>query len=106
MERGSGIAWITKGREIENYVRPELIQAALKELHPKLYKAPHKVGQYDHAFYFERKRARSVDSSIYTSGDKVGAALWVSAKPAELDILDLRDRINDLAAMIRKANAP
>lgn len=106
MDRGSGFAWITKGREIENYVRPELLHSALKELHPKLYSRPHKVGRYDHAFYFVKKNARSPDTEVYTAGDKVGVALHVAAKPAELDILDLRERINALVAMIRAANSP
>jgi hypothetical protein len=105
MDNGSGFAWITKGREIENYVRPQLLHDALKELHPNVYSKPDKVGRYDHAFYFVRKNARSPDTKIYTTGDKVGAALLVAAKPAELDILDLRERINELVAMIRAANA-
>lgn len=105
LAKGSGFAWITKGREIENYVRPQLLHDALKELHPNVYSKPDKVGRYDHAFYFVRKNARSPDTKIYTAGDKVGAALLVAAKPAELDILDLRERINELVAMIRAANA-
>lgn len=103
---GGGIAWITKGREIENYVRPELLQAALKKLHPRLYKRPHGVGQYDHAFYFERKDARGPEAVICTTGDKVGAASLVCEHAAELDILDLKARVRELVAMIRAANAP
>ncbi|WP_238368157.1 AAA family ATPase [Mesobacterium pallidum] len=98
---GGGIAWITKGREIENYVLPDVLQAALKACHPTIYGAPHKVSQYDHAFYFVRKKPKDESSRIYTKGDKVGAALRVCELDARLDVLDLKRRIKELADMIR-----
>src|SRR5262245_22275971 len=33
ISNGSGIAWITKGREIENYIDPTRLQAAVKQLY-------------------------------------------------------------------------
>lgn len=105
MKDSESIVWITKGREIENYVDPTVLQEALKTLHPSIYLKPDKVGPYDHAFYFFRKNARKADDGVYTKGDKVGAALKVCEKPADLRVLDLQARISELAAMIRRANA-
>lgn len=105
MKGGHGIVWITKGREIENYVEPAVLQEALKDCHPSIYREPDKVGQYDHAFYFLRKNATRAGGEVYTKGDKVGAALQVCAQPANFGMLDLKARIRDLAAMIRRANS-
>lgn len=94
------MVWITKGREIENYVDHGALQAALKALHPRIYKAPCKSGAYDHAFYFERKNP----AGVYTEGNKVGAARIIAESGADLDVLDLRDRITELVQLIRSAS--
>lgn len=101
MATGPGIVWITKGREIENYVNPEELHDALKKLHPNIYQAPCAVGPYDHAFYFTRK-----DGKMEFKGDKVGAALKVCEQPADLSIFDLKAQITILVAMIKAANGP
>ncbi len=104
MSDGGGLVWITKGREIENYVDPELLQSALKSCHPKIYKAPDKVGPYDHAFYFERNGSKQQESDIYKSGDKVGVALKVCEQLPDITRLDLKERLRDLVALIQRAN--
>ena len=101
MATGPGIVWITKGREIENYVTPEALHDALKTLHPNIYQAPSAVGPYDHVFYFTRK-----DGKMEIKGDKVGAALKVCERPADLSIHDLKAQITNLVAMIKSANGP
>lgn len=102
MSGGSGVVWVTSGREIENYVDPDLLQSALQKLHPRLYDSPVSTGKFDHAFYFfKRGLARR---ETYKDGDKVGAANLVCEQAADLDRLDLRERIEELAAMICKAN--
>lgn len=101
---GQGVAWITEGREIENYVQPELLHKALKTIHPQIYKEKHEIGKYDHSFYFKRKNARKPENKIYKNADKVGAARFVSEAPANFDVLDLRKRIEELSEMIRQAN--
>lgn len=101
---GTSVAWVTKGREMENYVRPELLHQALKRVHPKIYKEADKVGQYDHAFYFLRKFAKKPEDKLFKQGDKVGVARDVCGHPAELDVLDLQERVSEVAEMIRRAN--
>ncbi|SOC11559.1 AAA family ATPase [Rhodobacter maris] len=104
MKDSECVVWITKGREIENYVDATVLQEALKACHPTIYQRPDKVGQFDHAFYFVRRKTTSAGDVLYTKGDKVGAAMHVCGQPADLGILDLRTRIGELAAMIRRAN--
>ncbi|UAB91547.1 AAA family ATPase (plasmid) [Ruegeria sp. SCSIO 43209] len=99
-----GVVWITKGREIENYVEPDALHNALKDCHPSIYLEKSDVGPYDHAFYFLRRKPKNPDSKLYTKGDKVGAALRVCQQPADISRLDLKARLNELAALIRAAN--
>lgn len=101
---GSGLVWITKGREVENYVDADLLHEALKETHPSSYKGTVETGPYDHAFYFERKRPDSKGNKVHKAADKVSVAGYVCGKPANLDILDLKQRIRELVELIQKAN--
>ena len=100
-----GMVWITAGREIENYVDGERLQSALKELHPKLYLEPGKTGQFDHAFYFFRKNPDDLNRrQTYKDGNKVGAASIVCKGEPDVDVLDLREKLQELTRMIRRAN--
>ena len=105
MESGAGVAWVTAGREIENYVDGPTLQNALKVAHPKAYKAPGKTGRYDHSFYFMRENPDNPEKrQTYKEGNKVKAANIVCSEPAILNVLDLEERITELARMIQKAN--
>jgi predicted ATPase len=98
MAKDGGIAWVTAGREVENYLDGPTLQAALKDIHPQIYHAPEPTGQFDNAFKFQRK-----DASL-ESGDKVKLAKSLCKLPANLKPHDLRDRLCDLTMMICKAN--
>lgn len=105
MNRDGGLVWITAGREMENYVEGDKVQAAIKALHPKLFLAEGKTGQYDHAFYFYRENPEKKGQRLTCKdADKVGIATKVCESVANLNILDLRDRINALTSLIRRAN--
>ncbi|SLN30873.1 hypothetical protein ROA7450_01353 [Roseovarius albus] len=105
MDGEDGVVWVTAGREIENYVDGNKLQTALKQLHHRLYKSPGNTGPYDHAFYFYRDDPKNPGRKItHKDGDKVGAANLICEGDAELDILDLRNRIERLVQMILKAN--
>jgi predicted ATPase len=106
-----GIAWITKGREVENYIDFHVLQAAVKSVYGSLYAAPVSGGTYDHALYFKRtaaKKSRSgtiSPSLIEENVDKVKVAhAAVASGDINLDILDLRKRVTDVVAMINAAN--
>lgn len=105
-----GMAWVTSGREIENYVPHELLQGKVKAVHSRSYEKKHRGGPFDHALYFVRKRKKGEGSwddeqLLKTSGiDKVKIARLVCDEPADLTPLDLRERVEELVGFIRKAN--
>jgi hypothetical protein len=102
---GGGIAWITAGREVENYVDGDRLQKALKALHPRVYKDAGPTGRFDHAFHFFRENpSRPGHRERFKDGDKVGAARLLCETPADLSRLDLRERLAELCIMICKAN--
>jgi predicted ATPase len=102
---GDAIAWVTKGREIENYVPHDVLQGAVREAHPAKYGRPAGGERFDHALHFYPIDAGSKgDGAIVKTVDKVAVARLVCQQPAALDMLDLRKRVTDLVAMIRKAN--
>lgn len=105
MGKGAGVAWVTAGREVENYVDGSKLQAALKQQHARIYLDAGKTGQFDHAFYFWRNDPEKEGGrKTCKDGDKVGAANIVCQDQPNLDILDLRERLAELTEMICKAN--
>ncbi|MFC4706844.1 AAA family ATPase [Paraburkholderia caffeinitolerans] len=105
-----GVAWLTAGREIENYVLHSELQAAVAEVYKTSYVKASKGGQFDHALYFRRRKTRGADDSEAAGDfweknvDKVKVAHTVCTNGANLDVLDLRERVAELVAMIQKAN--
>jgi len=98
-----GMCWITRGREIENYLRPALIAGYLTER-------------------FERDIVIGLSEDDHL-GDAISAGLagighldYAAAKPAyarklselmgpeDLDVLDLRVRLKQVVGWIRKWN--
>lgn len=102
----NGMVWVTAGREIENYVDGAKLQDALKKLHSKIYRSPAKTGIFDHAFYFYRDNPEKKDSRLlYKDADKVGAANLICEDEANVERLDLRERLVELTHMICQANS-
>lgn len=105
MNDQGGLVWITAGREMENYVDGSKLQAAIKELHPRLFMAEGSTGRYDNSFHFYRENpARKGHRQSYKDTDKVGLAAKICEAEADLDILDLRERVVALTRMIKLAN--
>jgi AAA15 family ATPase/GTPase len=106
MSEGAGVAWVTAGREIENYIEGNKLQDAMKAVHPSLYKKACSTGQFDNAFHFMRENPKNpARYEKYTGGDKVAAANLLCKEEANLNMLDLEERIAEIVAMIRKANS-
>ena len=106
-----GFCWITKGREIENYVDHGALQEAVKALNENIYDMPSGGGQYDHALYFHRKQPKkrrkptdAPESLLETNVDKVAVAHRLCDGELSLDVLDLKERVAALVAFIQKAN--
>ena len=103
--RNETLFWITKGREIENYVEGTILQAALKEIHPRLYSKAGKTGIFDHAYYFLQEIPEMPGHhQTFKDVDKVKLANHICTKPAKFDVLDLKERVTELGNMVQKAN--
>jgi predicted ATPase len=94
-------AWLTAGREIENYIPENLLVTALSQLY-KNFEAVESVERYAHRLHFVSKGKAS---KVITDIDKVKVARIVCESDADLTMFDLRMQINRIVQMIRKANA-
>lgn len=96
---GPGFAWITKGREIENYIDPNVIESSIKQMYPRA-KSVDQLGMYDKCYRFIDNEGHRVAEI-----DKVKLANKVtSSNTAQLDLLDLKQNLNKLIKFILAAN--
>ncbi|WP_288408306.1 AAA family ATPase [uncultured Herbaspirillum sp.] len=107
-----GFIWISDGREVENYIPADELQAAVKKAYESSYERKAKVGKFDHALYFHRNKVlHSPDGSTTKKSilekevDKVKVARLVCQKNLNLDVHDLREKIGQLVEMIKNANS-
>lgn len=96
-----GIAWLTAGREIENYIPPELLNKALGKVYP-LFDVVVSEDRFAHRLPFVQKGRKN---QIRTEVDKVKVAHAVCEQTADLDMYDLKRRIESLILMIKNANS-
>lgn len=95
----AGFAWLTCGREVENYVSPEVLLSAIQTVHPKAQKL-YRTGQYHHIFYYQTD-----DGTIVKKIDKVKVALEVVKRgTVHFDVFDLKEKVEKLVRYIRDAN--
>jgi hypothetical protein len=103
-----GVAWVTKGREIENYVDPSHLHAAIQQVYGDVYAGPVSNSAYDHALHFKRRaprRGATATDLIETGVDKIKVARAYCQTAPNFDVLDLREKVGALVAMIRRANS-
>lgn len=103
--QGTSIAWVTAGREIENYIEYPILQSAVKSLYETKYHSGVSGTKFDHALYFYPVTPSGNKSTIEVKIiDKVRVARLIAAQEVNLDVLDLRSRIDELVTHIRVAN--
>ena len=93
-----GVAWVTHGREIENYVPRDLMLKAVKSLDPSATKlAQQKDIPYDQRWRYHRGKGAA------RKADKVKLARAVTQLQTELpDDVNLRRELGRLASLIRR----
>ena len=100
-----GVVWITAGREIENYIDHATLQEAVAKVHATKYGKPHKGGLFDHALHFWKTEVDGAKPEIEKTVNKVEVSRKVTEMgDPNLDILDLRERLDELITFIRNAN--
>jgi predicted ATPase len=105
ISKGGGMAWLTKGREVENYVDFDKLQETIKSLYPKKYHSPGPRGDYEHALYFYPGTESGRRSpTLYEGADKVKIARELTSDELSTNILDLKAHLIDLVGRIVRAN--
>lgn len=97
-EKGSDFVWITQGKEIENYLKPQLIKEILADLYGE------DVEIVGYSEYKNCIKYRKQGEKQYKVADKVKFASRIVEKEADLSVLDLNDKIVSLIQYIRKSN--
>ena len=97
-KKNSDFVWVTKGKEIENYLKPELIKKVLADLYGEDIKI---IGysEYRNCIKICKK-----GEDQYKVADKVKLASRIVEKGADLSVLDLNEKIVSLIQYIRKSN--
>lgn len=97
-DSGPGYAWITAGREIENYLNSENIKDAIHKIHPKA-KCRSTFGPYENALSITTKLGKDSQAS------KVDIANYIVENfGVDFNQLDLNKRIQELVDFIRESN--
>ena len=106
-----GVVWVTKGREIENYINHARLQRAVQVVYENVYGLPDSPSPYAHALHFirkskkKRRKGLSSEDLIERDIDKVKISKIVVADGVQdFNILDLKHRLDEVVDMIRRAN--
>ena len=97
-----GLAWVTDGREIENYLPPDVFASAAREAHPSVNPA-RATGRFSDMFAGV-KRKGSGGAGVVTPNKVEIARIAVRESDLVWDVLDLKERVSSLVASIREAN--
>lgn len=97
IDNGPGFTWVTKGREIENYISQSTIEKAIKKVHRDVrHVLP--SSDFSHRLLYKDSKGKK------KTADKVKVAHSVVREPANLEILDLKLVINKLVRFIKDSN--
>lgn len=91
-----GGTWIKAGYTIENYIKPDVLLNACRRVHPSVETIESPAKNRNPLANLKRK-----NGSRMKRVDKVAVALEVVHLGSELDVLDLRARVAELARFIR-----
>jgi len=94
-----GFAWVTQGREIENYINPDTLEGAVKKIYPQVQNLRNK-GQYDNLL--DEPITNEAGKTIVV--DKVKVSKEITLTQATFDVLDLNEKIDRLVNFIRESN--
>lgn len=94
-------AWVTKGREIENYIDDNVLDTVLRSRY-KNFSQLAEPGQFGCVTEFYE--APVVKGAEAREADKIALARDVCSKPVNLSVLDLKEQLANLVAAIRMAN--
>lgn len=98
-DSGPGFAWVSKGREVENYLDYDKVEESVLAVHPSASGVLAK-GEWENLLKY--KKTRGIDEK--TASKVKVARYYVSNNNADLNVLDLSERIDQLCEFISVAN--
>ena len=97
-DEGPGYAWVTTGREIENYLSTDQLKEAIKKTKPSA-KATSEFGMYDNCLSVKLKNGKE------SAASKVEVAKYISDNfSIDLSILNLKNQTQKLVRFIAESN--
>ena len=97
---GPGFAWITKGREIENYLDFNKVEKIVLEVHPSATNILEK-SQWSNLLQYKNNKGKSDKTA---SKVKV-ARLYIENYEPDFSVLDLNERLEQLCVFISYSNS-
>lgn len=103
---GPGFAWVTNGREIENYLNMDKVEEAVLNVHPSAEKLLQK-DQWSNLLEYKKKKAKIKKTTAEnTTANKVKVAnYYIEHNKPDYTILDLNKRLSELIDFIKDSNA-
>lgn len=95
--KGPGFAWVTAGREIENYIPYNQLSTAVKGVHPGV-KKHQKYGSFDPPLECFQAQGKTIKI------DKVKVAHRIAQSKADISVFDLANKIDNLVQFIHASN--
>lgn len=96
--KGPGFSWVTAGREIENYIPPDELKVAIKMSAPKCV-IKSNFGKYDNCLKIFGEKGGETQVLKTDVARKL-----INKFPANIELYDLRDKLNKLIEFIMKSN--
>lgn len=106
-DAGNGFAWVTEGREIENYLDEASLRASLKQVHPSMVR-PVGSGMWANLLKFEvdPEKSNAKNKDPERTGNKVDVAShYLKHNGVKRGVLDLEPRLDQLCTFINRCNA-
>jgi len=95
--QGNGFVWITEGKEIENYIHKDILTQAMKSLYGDEIEILNSSRHRNVIEYKDRNSKKKL-------ADKIKLAHNVSRHPAEFDVLNLGEKVDELIAFVKQSN--
>ncbi len=100
-ELADGFVWVTSGKEVENYLSPDAIENALKNVYGNRYGAVISTDRYANRLEFTIAES----GKLFKDTDKVKVAKQVViAQDPDWSVLDLKRRVGAIVEFIRNAH--
>ncbi|HDZ9392349.1 TPA: AAA family ATPase, partial [Vibrio cholerae] len=98
-DSGPGFAWVTKGREVENYLDYDKVEESVVAVHPSASRLI-KKGEWENLLKYKKDR-----SAEERTASKVKVAKhYIKNNRVDFGVLDLDKRINELCSFISEVN--